>query len=77
MDVSVFPNPSRGTFNLFVAATPQEQISVTVTNLVGRVVEELQTTAGRQTEIRLPTRGVYLLDVSCASGRRIMRVVVE
>lgn len=75
--VSVFPNPSTGTFKLLVSANVSVQIPITITDLWGKTVKELIVNPNERTEIHLPVRGIYTLHTTTSGGARVTKVVVN
>lgn len=81
-NVSVYPNPSEGIFNLDMFLTPStiESLNLTVTDQVGRVVQSqsLQKPAGQVLQLDLSRQadGVYFLNLSNAEVNRTFRLVL-
>jgi len=84
-DLTVLPNPSKGTFTVkgTTGNTTDEDITLEVTDLVGQVVYRSPATAkgGRiDTQVQLGSNianGMYLLNVHTENGNRVFHIVVE
>ncbi len=70
--LNVFPNPTQGAFTMDLAAATTEGVTVAVTNMVGAVVETINTTTNQKTVISLnQPAGIYVLTATTASGERL------
>ena len=74
--LSVYPNPSTGNVTVEWAGASALTGSVTITDLLGRVVREQPAGAARLTLTNLP-KGVYSLRVQSTDGPLTRRIVVE
>lgn len=74
--LSVYPNPSAGTVTVAWAGTEALTGTVTLTDLLGRVVRELPANSARLTLTDLP-KGVYSVRVQSTEGPLTRRLVVE
>ena len=80
VEVSVYPNPTRGRFAVSVSAVQAEAMPVAVFDLRGRLVWRGELAAG-QSEVWIDLEGVasglYLLRVRVGELDRVVKVVVE
>jgi hypothetical protein len=61
-ELSIFPNPSDGTFTLNIASAKNEAITVLVTNVLGGKVIEFKANTNEQTDVKLDAvPGIYFL----------------
>lgn len=80
--LSLYPNPSGGTFVLNYSLETKENVSLVITDLLGRLVYEdiltPQTAASQTYEIytKLET-GIYTLELISKSGRRNTKLIVN
>lgn len=74
--ISVFPNPSKGLFNLQMSDAIISQL--TITDLTGRIVLEKSINA-TENEILIPnaTAGIYLLRLQTGEKLKTMKLIVE
>lgn len=70
--LSVFPNPSNGSVNVNLAYGIHEDVTITVTNVIGETIKQVATKSNVNTEITLNDQpsGVYLLTATTASGKK-------
>lgn len=73
--VSVFPNPSHRAFTVNVSTLGQLPTTVTLTNVLGAVIEQRTVTGNAEINLTAPA-GVYLLTVSNAMSKKSEKVVV-
>ena len=81
-DLSVYPNPTNGSFTMRVSISTPGSVSVKLTDVLGRVVYEnsLMNQSGEvQDNINGSafSKGVYTLEVSTDNGSATKRVVIE
>jgi hypothetical protein len=77
--LEIFPNPSRGSFTLTTSFESPQPFTVTIHDLLGRVVYTLERFASGGNEafhITLPRMpvGTYFLELSDRSGRRVTKL---
>ncbi|WP_157977176.1 T9SS type A sorting domain-containing protein [Taibaiella helva] len=78
--VSVFPNPSSGTFRLTVAEPLKETLLLQVTDLSGKVLYSSQLAAGKtglSLELATLTTGTYLLVLQAKAQRYYQKLVIS
>ena len=69
MELSIYPNPNNGTFTVTTTSSNNEDLRVTITNVVGEKVKEITTTTSRPCVISLNTaRGLYFVTATTASS---------
>ena len=72
-NLDVYPNPSRGVFNVAFTSEDVQDLEVRVINVVGEVVytENLQQFVGEYTkslDLESYTKGVYFLEITTNNG---------
>lgn len=76
--MAVFPNPGNGTFQIRFTGWKESQVTLEVTDLLGRRILQQSVSAIETTTFRLPpVKGVYLLQATHKQGRLTKRIVVE
>jgi hypothetical protein len=62
--VTVFPNPSTGAFNMLISSANSENAAITVSNVVGQKVKEMTVTTNNEVNVDLGNAsGIYLIHV--------------
>jgi len=76
--LKVFPNPSNGSFSVTIASDITENAVITVTNLVGAKIEEIQSTTNKETlmQVNAPA-GIYFVNVSTEHGGAQAKIVIQ
>jgi trimeric autotransporter adhesin len=76
--IEVSPNPAGDAFSLRVAAATEQQVQVTITNVTGQVIKELQVAANSPATITLGApAGFYLVTAATTEGRYVARLVIQ
>lgn len=80
--IAIYPNPNSGSFMMNYACAKNEIISVTLVDLMGRVVytNELQVNKGSNSiEMNLQnlTRGIYLFELINGNGKQTQKLVIQ
>jgi len=76
--LTIFPNPNDGNFTLSVTTPTNEQATITISNILGEKVKQLNTTANTPTQVKMEMpEGVYFISATTASGRWNEKVVVS
>jgi parallel beta-helix repeat protein len=73
--VSVFPNPSNGKFNVTLPAGKTFELEVT--DLTGKVIKKLNTTAANMQLDLTGAKGIYLLRISSTDASTVRKLFVE
>ncbi len=77
-EITIYPNPNRGTFTLNILSQNNEQAHIVISNIVGEKVKEFTAATNNITDVQLnQAPGVYLLSVTTTSGKYVGRIVVE
>jgi type IX secretion system substrate protein/Big-like domain-containing protein len=83
-DVAVFPNPSSGRFSVKgnVGSIADEEVWLTITNMIGQVVYNSKVTAlngdiNETVQLVHPTSGSYLLNVRSGIANRVFHLLIE
>ena len=77
-EVTIYPNPNKGTFTLNILSQDNETAQIVISNIVGEKVKEITALTNKVTEVNLgQAPGIYILSVTTASGKYVARVIVE
>jgi len=67
--IAAYPNPNTGNFTLLISSTIQETAKVTVINLIGEKIKEMDVVTNKPEDVVLDTpAGVYFLEVITSMG---------
>ncbi len=74
----IAPNPSNGRFNINITSKVDEQVTITITNIMGQEVKKIScaTNSLIQAELNVPA-GVYLLNATGTHIKLTDKIVVE
>ena len=68
-DVTIYPNPNEGTFNVYVSSDKEEWATISLINILGEKVEEITATTNKPITLHLETPpGVYIVNCSTTLG---------
>ena len=71
------PNPNNGSFVLLVSSESTENAQVTVTDILGQVIERVETTTNRDTFIKMHAQpGIYFVTISTKQQRTSTRILI-
>ena len=73
--VHVFPNPSKGQFNVNLPSG--KAYALEVTDLTGKVIKRQQAISDTQLNLEGTSKGIYLLKVSGENGSAVRKLIVE
>lgn len=77
-ELKVFPNPSEGFFTLNLVSDVNEEVNVTVANMVGETVHTFRTTTNKAADVKLSIpSGMYFITASTANGKYTSRIVIQ
>jgi hypothetical protein len=77
-ELVVAPNPNKGSFNMNLTSDLDEQIQVTITNVIGQKVKEFTTTTNKVTDIQMGEAvGIYLLNANTSNGSHVAKVIIN
>lgn len=69
--LNVYPNPNNGEFTINLMSAVAEDVTVTITNIVGEKVRELNIATNKRFDVKLEQpAGMYLVTAITASGAR-------
>ncbi len=69
LSVNIFPNPNQGTFTICVFSNMQENLLITISDVMGRTVKEIGTSTDKPVEVRLTNPpGTYIINVAGPRG---------
>lgn len=75
--INIYPNPNAGDFTIALTGM-NETVRITITDVTGRVVAELQMQPNTKREVRLyQPAGLYIISASTATERYFARVRLE
>jgi hypothetical protein len=78
LSVQAYPNPSSSQFTLDVAGSSKEKVSIIVTDLLGRMHQQLQGSANQTYKVGSKlAAGVYIVQVSQGDKVETVRIVKE
>ncbi len=73
--LSVFPNPSQGSFTLNISSPQTESAMIVLTNMLGEKVKELALTTNTNTEVQLNTPpGIYFLSATAGGWQQNVKI---
>ena len=76
-ELSVFPNPSDGSFSINVSSVYDEQVLLTVTNITGAKVKTVDMTTNKETQLNLNVPGgMYIINAASAHSNYVQKIVV-
>tara|TARA_R110002096_G_scaffold74101_1_gene175537 strand:+ start:68393 stop:73288 length:4896 start_codon:yes stop_codon:yes gene_type:complete len=80
--LSLYPNPTKGNFNLSFDSKNHEQLIITLTDLSGKKIKELDVEAksGKNLisfDLNEYAQGVYLVKINSSGGSKTLRVLKE
>jgi hypothetical protein len=74
----VWPNPCDGAFSISVSSAADMQAGVTITDMLGKVIKTATVPTNKETNLKLDApAGVYLLNITTASGNWVKKLVVN
>ena len=74
----IAPNPNKGTFTMNLTSDLDEQIQVTITNVIGQKIKEFTTTTNKLTDIQMSeAAGIYLLNATTSTGSHVVKVIIN
>ena len=78
-ELSVYPNPNKGTFTLILQTEDDEPVKVIITNIMGQKVREFVATTNQPVTVSLAEHapGIYFMAARTASQSYFMNVVIE
>jgi Secretion system C-terminal sorting domain len=78
MGLSVYPNPSFGTFNFDLSTSNTEDVRVVVTNMIGETVHSFSTKTNKVNEVVLDVPpGIYFITAASATNKYTGKVTVN
>ena len=76
--LQVYPNPNNGTFVINYTSDRDEQVRITVTNIVGKVVEDMTIPSNKAIDVKInQPAGVYLLSAVTAEKRQLIKLILQ
>ena len=82
MDCILYPNPNKGTFSIDYTSKTQEQLSIEISDIGGRVVSSetwFVNKGGNRKQINMQafSKGIYFTKVASATGYNVIKTVVQ
>ena len=77
IDLSLYPNPSNGIFNVKLSAVPSDKVSLSVVDIAGKLVvlKEYENTQLFSLDISDKANGTYLLKITIGDKSSQLRIV--
>ena len=77
--LAVYPNPASSAVKIDFGKTKKEKVSITLINLLGSTVRDMEVMAGRPAELTVSdlAEGMYLLKISDGSGFAVRKLAVK
>jgi len=73
--MQVYPNPTTGQFTINIPSTTDEQVLVTVSNLVGEKVKEIRMNTNEPAIVNMDEpAGIYILSAMTSGGRSVVKI---
>jgi hypothetical protein len=77
-ELQVYPNPNTGSFNINLISDNNEQVEVTVYNVIGSLIKTFHCTANGPVKVDLDQpAGIYLVTATTTQGRYVARVLLN
>ena len=78
-ELTIYPNPNNGSFNLKLTSATDEQVSVTITNVIGQKVKEITTVTNNNTNIIMEQSavGTYFVSAVTEHGTYNMKIIIQ
>ena len=78
ISISVFPDPSQGSFSVNIASPETEEATITITNILGEQVKKLAAITNSETQVVLnDPPGIYVVTIETAHGKRTTKITVQ
>jgi len=74
-NVAVYPNPSNGTFKVNLPGN--KVYALEVTDLTGKVIQQLETVGKTELKLENKAKGLYLLKVTSDGATTVRKLIVE
>jgi len=76
--LSVYPNPSKGSFTFRIKSVVNENARIIITNIIGQKIKEINAATNKDLEIALDVPpGMYYVTAITEQGRESVKVIVE
>lgn len=77
-NLAIYPNPNNGTFNVYMSSNKEEQVYISIINVLGQKVKEITTTTNKiiTLNVEMPT-GVYILSCTTDSGKWNRQITIR
>jgi len=75
--LEVYPNPNNGACTAHLYTQENEPALITITDVVGRKLQEYTAATNAEIPVKINTPGIYLITAATASGRYMAKVVAE
>lgn len=73
----VYPDPSRGSFMVYVPSTANDEATMEVLNMLGVVVLRQPIATNTTTNVHINTPGIYTLRTHMTDGTYVQKIIVE
>ena len=75
--LAVYPNPNNGACTAHVYTQENEPVLITITDVVGRKLQEYTATTNAEIPVKINTPGIYLITAATTVDRYMAKVVAE
>ena len=75
--LAVYPNPNNGECTARVYTQENEPVVITITDVVGRKLQEYSATTNAEIPVKVNAPGIYLVTAATAGGRYMAKVLAE
>lgn len=75
--LAVYPSPAKGMFAVNFTSATDEQVSIAISDIGGRIVKRFTTAANTEKVVRINNPGVYVVEAISATGNHTEKVIVE
>ncbi|MCD6011150.1 MAG: Ig domain protein group 1 domain protein [Flavipsychrobacter sp.] len=76
-NISIFPNPNKGSFMVNVTTPANEPAQMLITDITGRKIKDAVISTNKEVPLQLDVPGMYFVTVTTENGRWNKKVVVD
>jgi hypothetical protein len=76
--LSVYPNPTQGSFTINLSSPTNETAQITITNMLGQTVKEFRIVTNKETEVQTDAPpGIYFLQAATSNGLLTQKLIIS